>query len=162
MKFKCDKCDQPATVHVTEIIGGHKLEKHLCEQCAIGEGITIKANVPISQLLEDFVLATTGDAEALQMKCEACGISFEEFRSGGMLGCPQDYDVFAKALIPMLERAHQGASQHVGKVPQHSDNSQAMQASILQMRQELKNAVTKEDYERAAALRDRIKQAENS
>jgi protein-arginine kinase activator protein McsA len=26
MKFKCDKCDKAATVHLTEIVGGQKLE----------------------------------------------------------------------------------------------------------------------------------------
>ena len=67
MKFKCDHCDKPATIHLTEITGGQKIEKHLCENCAAGEGITVKANVPISQLLESFILQTTdSEGEASQ------------------------------------------------------------------------------------------------
>ena len=50
MKGKCDNCGRPATVHLTEITNGQKLEKHLCEECAVAEGITIKANIPISKL----------------------------------------------------------------------------------------------------------------
>jgi len=31
---KCDRCEKPATVLVTEISGGKRVEKHLCENCA--------------------------------------------------------------------------------------------------------------------------------
>ena len=30
----CDRCENPATVHLTEIKGGKKTERHLCENCA--------------------------------------------------------------------------------------------------------------------------------
>lgn len=162
MKIKCDKCDRPATVHMTEISGDQKIEKHLCEECAASEGITIKANVPITQLLEDFVLATTAGAEVAELQCDVCGLTFGEFRHAGVLGCPQDYDAFEKALVPMLERAHQGASRHIGKVPQRAGSDQVRLNTILRLRGELKNAVAAEDYERAADLRDRIKEAQDS
>ena len=32
--MKCDNCNKQATVHLTEIKNGKKIEKHLCEQCA--------------------------------------------------------------------------------------------------------------------------------
>ena len=32
--MKCDNCNKTATVHLTEIKHGKKIEKHLCEQCA--------------------------------------------------------------------------------------------------------------------------------
>ncbi len=162
MKIKCDKCDRPATVHMTEISGDQKMEKHLCEECAASEGITIKANVPITQLLEDFVLATTAGAEVAELQCDVCGLTFGEFRHAGVLGCPQDYDAFEKALVPMLERAHQGAAQHIGKVPQRAGSDQVRLNTLLRLRGELKNAIAAEDYERAAELRDRIKEGENS
>ena len=162
MKIKCDNCDRPATVHMTEIHGNEKVEKHLCEECAATEGITIKANVPITQLLEDFVLATTAGAEVSEMKCDVCGLSFMEFRHAGLLGCPHDYDAFAKALTPMLQHAHEGASRHIGKVPKRAGGDQARQNKILRLRAELTGAIAAEDYERAAALRDRIKEARDS
>lgn len=162
MKIKCDKCDRPATVHMTEITGNEKVEKHLCEECAASEGITIKANVPITQLLEDFVLATTAGAEVADLQCDVCGLTFTEFRHAGLLGCPHDYDAFEKALVPMLQRAHEGAMQHIGKAPQRAGSDQARLNTILRLRAELKNAITAEDYERAADLRDRIKEAQDS
>ena len=157
---KCDKCDKPATVHLTEIVDGKKLEKHLCEDCAASEGITIKANVSISQLLEDFILQGDSTQELSARSCEVCGIRFGEFREHGLLGCSHDYDAFGDLLEPLLVRAHEGASQHVGKVPHRAGSDQKKINAILRLRAQLKAAVTGEDYERAAGLRDQIKELE--
>ncbi len=164
MKFKCDRCDRPATVHLTEIIDGQKLEKHLCEDCAAAEGITVKTDVPISQLLEDFILQSSpeGQEDSESLKCEVCGLSFSDFRHQAVLGCPNDYDAFSSAIVPLLERAHEGASEHIGKVPQRAGQSQEKQTKILRLRASLKEAIAAEDYERAATLRDEIKELENS
>ncbi len=158
MKFKCDKCSRPATVHLTEIRKGRKIEKHLCEDCAVSEGVTIKPNVPISKLLEDFILQSP--AEVSERTCEICGIRFSEFRKHGLLGCPHDYDAFEEALRPLLERTHEGAGQHVGKVPRRAGPDQKKMNALLRLRAQLKAAVVAEDYEEAAKLRDQIKDLE--
>lgn len=163
--MKCDKCDKPATVHLTEIIGGQKTEKHLCEDCAAGEGITIKSNVPISQLLEDFILQTSPTdpgkpQERPELRCEVCGLTFSEFRSSGLLGCPHDYDAFEPALDGLLERTHEGVTQHVGKLPRRAGADQRKTNQMLRLRADLRRAIAAEDYERAAQIRDRIKELE--
>lgn len=163
MKTKCDKCDKPAKVHLTEIVDGQKTEKHLCEQCAVSEGITIKASVPISQFLEDFVLQSSQtDAAASPLTCEMCGLTFNEFRQQALLGCPHDYDAFEPAMLPLLERAQEGASQHTGKAPRRAGVSEKKSNAALRLRSMLKAAIASEDYERAAALRDQIKELEKS
>ncbi len=160
MKGKCEKCDRPATVHMTEIIGGEKIEKHLCEQCAMTAGITIKANVPISQMLEDFVLATSNAPEEAPLSCDYCGITFSEFRSKGLLGCPNDYDALESQLLPIIRRAQENAEHHVGKVPCRAGDDQVRQTNILRLRAQLRDAVAAENYELAARLRDQIKEVE--
>jgi protein arginine kinase activator len=150
-----------ATVHLTEIVDGQKIEKHLCEQCAATEGLTVKANVPISQLLEDFILQTS-DADAPELVCEVCGLTFSEFVHKGRFGCPHDYDAFGEALPGMLERAQNGATEHVGKVPRHSGQDQKRQNAILRLRAQLRGAIAAEDYEQAAGLRDQIKELERA
>lgn len=159
MKFTCDKCGKPATVHLTEITDGQKIEKHLCENCAVSEGITIKVNVPISQLLEDFILQGTAAEETAKV-CEVCGIGLSEIRKQGLLGCPNDYDAFAEALEPILRRAHEGGVQHVGKVPRRAGTDQKKATALLRLRAALKAAIVAENYEQAAQLRDRIKEME--
>lgn len=160
MQDKCDKCNKKATIHLTDIVDGHKTEVHLCEDCAVSEGITIKASV--SQLLEEFVLQKSPEPEEAQPACDVCGMTFAEFRQKGLLGCPHDYDLFEKPLAPLLERAQEGTLQHVGKVPHKASSSQKKQTELLRLRASLRAAVSAEDYERAATLRDRIKELENT
>ena len=163
--MKCDRCSKPATVHLTEIRGGQKIEKHLCEQCAAqNEGVPTKAHTPINELLTNFVLAHSGLQKEGGLACEQCGITWGEFRQSGLLGCEHDYAVFDKDLSPLLQRAHENATHHLGKVPTRRGGSgvpMRRQVDLNRLRKELSRAVEAEDYERAAKLRDQIRQAEN-
>ncbi len=81
-----------------------------------------------------------------------------------MLGCANDYQVFEKDLTPLLQRAHEGMTHHVGKVPARRGGTGVpvkRQVDLTRLRKELTKAVESEDYERAAKLRDQIRQAEN-
>ncbi len=159
MKIKCQKCGKEATLHVTEIVQGQKIEKHLCQHCANQEGITIQVQMPLAQVLEE-LLQTAAGRELANLRCDVCGINFLEFRQKGLLGCPNDYTVFEQALMPLLERAHEGASQHVGRVPGSAGETERRQNELLRLRSELKDAVASEQYERAVQIRDRIKELE--
>jgi protein arginine kinase activator len=165
--MKCDNCNkQTATVHLTEIKNGKKIEKHLCEQCAAqNEGLPVKSHTPINELLTNFVMAHSGlQKEATGTTCENCGITWSEFRSGGLLGCEHDYTLFEKELSPLLQRAHEGATHHLGKVPARAGGSGGVpikhRIDIAKLRKDLGKAVEAEDYERAAKLRDQIRVAE--
>jgi protein arginine kinase activator len=161
-KRKCDKCERPATVHLTEIVDGAKLEKHLCEVCATQEGLTLQPTMGINQMLEEFISHTQQAKQLGELVCDHCGMSFLEFRQGGLLGCPHDYEAFAAALVPLLERAHEGASEHVGKVPSHAGGDEQRLSQLLRLRAALKDAVVNELYEQAARLRDEIRKLETS
>ncbi len=166
MNRRCDICKKnAATVHLTEIQGGKKSEKHLCEQCAAQqEGVPVKSHTPINELLTNFVMAHSGAKEmAAGAVCEHCGIAWAEFRQSGLLGCEHDYTQFEKELTPLLQRAHEGATHHSGKIPARRGGSGAPMkkaADLDRLRRELKKAVEVEDYERAAKLRDLIRVAE--
>lgn len=161
----CQRCKKnQATVHLTDIIKNEKRERHLCDACAQAESVTMKSHTPINELLASFVMQQLGAQELADLKCEQCGTTFVEFRNNGLLGCPNDYDVFEEALAPLLERAHgEGATHHVGKTPKgDTDGSAARQRELLRLRRQLGEAVEREDYETAAKLRDRIRVAESS
>jgi protein arginine kinase activator len=167
MERKCDKCDRPATVHLTEIINGQKIEMHLCEYCASEEGLHIQTpgNVPLNELLNDFITNAAGAPERQRpadLRCDLCGMTFSEYRDKGRLGCPNDYEAFAEALVPMLRATHEGASEHIGKVPHRSGGTQERQTALLRLRVELKRAIATEDYERAAVLRNQIQELEQA
>src|ERR1700752_3801648 len=162
--MKCDNCNNAATVHLTEIKNGKKIEKHLCEQCAAqNEGLPVKSHTPINELLTNFVLAHSGLTKEQGAACEHCGITWSEFRQGGLLGCEHDYSLFEKDLTPLLQRAHENATHHLGKVPARRGGTGVpakRSADITRLRKELDRAVKEEDYERAAKIRDQIKSAE--
>lgn len=82
-----------------------------------------------------------------------------EFRSAGRLGCSHDYDVFRAGLTHLLEKIHR-ATRHQGKSPRHRRLAQERHWELLKLRQALREAVEREEYERAAELRDRIRERE--
>ncbi len=163
MKRKCDKCDQEATVHEVTIKGGQKLEKHLCESCAREDGIAIQAHQPISELITKFVMSQGGvekgagaGEESKVSGCPECGMSFAEFRQQGVLGCPGCYAAFEEQLGPLIERAHEGGTHHLGKAPRRAGGSIDRNQRIVAIRKQLSDAIEAEQYERAAALRDQL------
>lgn len=145
-----------------EIIKGQKIEKHLCEKHAAEAGLTIKAvHTPINELLTNFVKMHGGSEQDQQLTCDECGLTFSQFRESSLLGCPDCYEAFESSLSPLLERAHEGAAQHMGKVPQRAGTGQQRQQQLLQMRKQLAHAVDLEDFELAARLRDQIQRFED-
>ena len=162
--MKCEKCNRPATVHLTEIRGGKKIEKHLCEQCASQiEGYPGKAHTPINELLKDFVMAHSGLTKESSGTCPHCGLAWAEFRQSGLLGCEHDYTAFDKDLTPLLQLAHENATHHLGKVPTRRGGTSVpvkRQFDLTRLRKDLSRAVEAEDYERAAKLRDQIREVE--
>ena len=126
--MKCDKCGGEATVHEVTIRSGKKVERHLCEQCAKGEGLPVQPqNVSVTQVLHQFIaqqaagaaapLAGPSPEAAKASQCPVCGTTYAQFRHDGLLGCPECYASFEIQLGPLLERAHEGGTHHVGKVP---------------------------------------------
>lgn len=162
-KRRCDLCSKPATHHSVEIIKGEKIEKHLCDEHASEQGLAIKAvHTPINELLTNFVKLHSGSSTAQQdLVCDNCGLTFTEFREHSILGCPQCYPAFEEALSPLLERAQQGATHHIGKIPDRAGADEQRQQRMFQMRKRLDEAVAAEDYELAAKLRDEIRNAES-
>lgn len=167
-------------MHEVTIRSGVKVEKHLCQDCASAEGLAPAGVVsPVEVLkaaIEAAQISASGEAPAgrratgKQQACGACGMTWDEFKSGGMLGCPRCYDEFEGRLIPLIERAHEGASQHVGKAPRRgsgqSEGSKARALAALveeraqrasALRRLLDEAVKSEQYERAAQIRDDLK-----
>jgi len=163
--MQCQICNKrEATIHLTEITEGMRTEMHICEHCAAEQGITIKSHIPLNELLSSLLAVQPDDdeiaASAEELICPNCGYTLEQFRKEGLLGCPEDYKVFEKVLLPLIERAHNGKTVHCGKVPSRAPNDTKRHAQLLKLRQQLETAVQNEDYELAAKLRDQINQIE--
>lgn len=162
----CHNCGKAETVlHITEIKNGKQVDLHFCKECAKEhEGsATGKAHAPINELLTNFVMSTSGGAEKQIEECPHTGITWAEFRNAGLLGHPTNYDLFESHLTPLLQRAHEGATHHVGKVPERRGKGglppkRRKTVDMAKLKQELALALEQENYEHAAELRDRIRQ----
>lgn len=167
----CERCNKPATVHMTEISGGKPHDVHLCDACAQEAGYVQQSHVPINELLSQFLKTHAQLSETPTIRCPDCGMSWQEFKDTGLLGCPKDYELFLNQLGGVIERAQNGANHHTGKAmqitargvaPAKEDPVKLRQAELNRLRKELARAVEDESYERAAQLRDQIKSLESA
>jgi protein arginine kinase activator len=157
----CDECRQrPAAVHVVRIVNGQKEERNLCERCALEKGELPFAwePHPLQQLLAGMLSPQAAlGAPAVEPRCPTCGMGYAEFARTSLLGCPDCYRAFGAQLKPLLRRVH-GADRHRGRAPARHPGARPHE--IARLRAELQDAVAREDYERAAALRDRLRAME--
>jgi protein arginine kinase activator len=155
----CQRCQEEAAVHLTETVDGRRRELHLCVRCARKVGLALPETPPklaLDQVVQSLIVEHVGElvGELAELTCPDCGVRFMEYRTIGKLGCPTDYQVFSRGLLPLIGRS-QGVTRHVGKSPR----SQAMPSdrARLRLRSEFRAAIALEDYEAAAKLRDALR-----
>lgn len=160
--MKCQKCTKAATLHITEVLGDDQYDElHLCEECAQKYLYEPQQKGGVSKGGDAGASEESDEAAVSQRECPVCGVKFVEFRNSGRLGCPNDYQEFREELLPLLESIH-GDTRHAGKTPRRLPQTKQTQAELTQLRKQLHQAVTKEAYEDAARIRDRIRQLEEN
>lgn len=162
----CDECGiRPAVVHLTTIVGGEVQEKNLCSACMAKIRNQLPGSVDLdglAGLLSGFFQSAQSENNKeeregeISLKCPNCGLTYATFQKTGLLGCAQCYQAFREPLEVILKRIH-GNTQHTGRVPRKEMNSISAQIQIDQLKRQLAQAVTAEEYETAAALRDQIR-----
>lgn len=176
----CQNCNKnQATIHVTDVFPPTEEnaqtttnEHHLCEVCAQAKDLP-HAQSPVGATLGGFSPGSVTPANVWKLLqitaaqtqrrketvCKGCGMSVDEFRTKGRLGCAQCYEAFRGPIAELLERVH-GALEHVGRVPGLSDDDLERMQNLSELRRELDTAIRDEAYESAADLRDRISDLE--
>ncbi|EEG78234.1 UvrB/UvrC motif-containing protein [Dethiobacter alkaliphilus] len=164
----CQECQKkPATVHLTQIVDDEQSVQHLCEQCAQEKGdFHFDGHPPFSihNLLTGLM---NMDAQpsgqvigySTKVQCENCGLTYAQFGQIGRFGCSRCYPTFGERLLPLMRRIH-GSTQHVGKVPTKAGGVVKLRRSIEEMRAELQALVAREEFEKAAEVRDQIRRME--
>ena len=157
----CNVCHKnEATVHLTEIIDNQITELHLCEECARQKGAQMEQHFGLADLLAG--LADLGQQFEVvgktESKCPNCGLSYEDFRRIGRLGCSECYHAFKDSLGVLLKRIH-GSTQHLGHAPLKKAEEVKKQSEIDVLKSKLERAIKMEEFEEAASLRDKIRAA---
>ncbi len=167
----CEKCKKrTATVFYNENINGKTRAFSLCGECASklrekGEiqditSMTGSFADPFSALHDNlfggFFGIPSQITSSVQKKCPACNSTYGEISKSGKVGCPECYRVFREELAGLLASVH-GTTSHVGSVPSRHRAKKERDQRLQAMKFELQDAIQKEDYEKAAALRDEIR-----
>lgn len=145
---------------LTQIVNGQVTDLVLCEECARKKGLFDPQALTFSEKFfpeafkerVDKIVRelTEGKAEPQEncdvlTHCPACGFPLETYRKTGRLGCPDCYTVFARELEPQVSLADDGSAPAAP-----ADDRRELEA-------QLRAAIAREDYETAAALRDRLR-----
>lgn len=162
----CQDCNQKeSTVHLTQIVNNKKVVMNLCKDCAEKRGFHSPFEhmpFPLAELVTGMVgpaktPALKGGRKGQKVKkCPTCGMTFEDFGKVGRLGCGECYRTFRPELADLLRKIH-GSPKHRGKTFLEPVETSRTVKEERKLREELRMAIENEEFEKAAALRDRIK-----
>lgn len=127
---------------------------NFCEACAEKKGINDPAGFALTEVLLGLGLAQES-APTVELSCSVCELTQTQFKKTGRLGCSACYDLFIEELTPMLRNMHPSLV-HVGKAPRNFTQQQKEKESIQLLQEQLQQAISAEEYEKAARLRDEI------
>ena len=165
----CQICNQrEATLFITRTLNGQKSQISVCRQCAAESGIV---KIDLNNLLAGLAAFSQAEDESEteeELSCPGCGMTLEEFNQTGRMGCSQCYHTFAEPLEQLLNRIH-GHVRHTGKRPGQSvagnvtegRSEESAADAVERLKNELADAIREEAYEKAAELRDRIRELEH-
>ena len=159
----CEDCrKQEATVHFQQEINKQKVVLNLCASCAKKRGFTNPLkNIPFP--LADFLTSMVSDVvskmdgQHLELTCPSCGLAYDTFAKTGRLGCGRCFEAFREPLADLLRKIH-GSNLHRGKRVRGSALAMEPLKEEARLKDELKKAIDGEDFERAAQIRDMIKE----
>lgn len=159
----CQSCEKKqASTHIKTIVNGELKEFNLCPECAakLGYGSFFgNFGLDLDKLFGSFMesFGTTRTSR----RCPSCGSSFEDIAKSGKVGCAQCYEVFYEELLPSLQRIH-GRTGHTGKLARSAGTGVRIRNELASLKKELEQAIKTQEFEKAAELRDRIRELEKN
>ncbi len=149
----CEKCGMNlANLHLTQNINGKKTEMHVCHSCAAQMGYLSADNLFSTDFFNLLTPNIAGHA-----RCPGCGETYDEYKATKRIGCKQCYTHFASFLEPVLKKVH-GSAVHAGKLPKKANAALKAKREAERLRRLLQEAILNEEFEKAAKLRDQIRE----
>ena len=166
----CERCKKnTATVFYEENINGEARSYSLCSECAaeLKKSGELSGFFPFSGLgsMHDQLFGGLfGISEPMaktRKSCPLCASTFSDFQKNGKTGCPECYKTFGEELKSTIRSIH-GNVKHIGRAPAKFRKNREKENELKALKNQLKEAITNEDFETAATLRDKIRAMEKS
>lgn len=154
----CQRCgNKEAVMQVATVHNGMKKVEYICQDCAgqlAGSNLSFNMTNPW-QMMAEMMGMNIGDMHYPDLTCPSCGTTFREFSQRGRFGCGDCYEAFKERLVPIFDDVH-FSHEYRGKFPQ-SPGLLKDEDKLAMLDREKREAVEREDYERAAQLQKEIK-----
>jgi len=168
----CEKCKKnDAKVNLITVVNGQKHEIWLCENCVKGisdipffNSISPNGAVPFQGMLTE-ILSNVGNkanidnSQVNEIVCPNCGLTYDDFKKSGKLGCADCYVAFKIVLQPRIKSLQAGVK-HIGKIPSMKGEELVRRRRLKDLKAEMQRLIVTEEYEKAAFVRDEIKKIE--
>ena len=164
----CQKCHRNrASVRYAEVVDGQVNNLQLCQDCLSRQqedpvsGFELSGPLPALSGQTDArrISALVETKEAMET-CTTCSTTLKDIIETGNVGCSTCYETFPAQLESLLEGIHT-ALIHRGKTPRVDDERARARSRLQNKRALLKTALSLENYEEAAGLRDEIRALES-
>lgn len=165
----CERCHaHPATVHMVQVVNGHRKEEHLCSECAEKEHVFQKEqsffghgffDSPLDHFFGGSMLGHLLEDPFGTRTLEDQGGQFIEVSPEKLPENESSYDRFKEAIRPSFQKGKNEIPVNEPKAKEKAD-APAESRELQALRKELKSCVDREDFERACEVRDKIKAIE--
>lgn len=169
----CEKCRKnEAKINLVTVVNGQKHEIWLCESCikdissipflsSSGQNIDFPFQGMLSEMLSNIESSKTNidNNKIKEIVCSNCGLTYDEFKKSGRLGCSDCYKEFKPVLDPRIKSLQPGVK-HIGKIPKLKGKELVQKRKLKDLKQEMQKLIIAEEYEKAVVVRDEIKKIE--
>ncbi len=166
----CERCHaHPATVHMVQVVNGHRKEEHLCSECAEKEHVFQKEqsffghgffDSPLDHFFGGSMLGHLLEDPFGTRTLEDQGGQFIEVSPEKLPENEDGYNRFKEAIRPSFQKGKNEIPVNEPKAKEKAD-APAESEELQALRRELKSCVDREDFERACEVRDKIKALES-
>lgn len=165
----CERCHaHPATVHMVQVVNGHRKEEHLCSECAEKEHVFQKEqsflghgffDSPLDHFFGGSMLGHLLEDPFGTRTLEDQGGQFIEVSPEKLPENEDSYNRFKESIRPSFQKGKNEIPVKEAKEEEKAD-APAESEELQALRRELKSCVDREDFERACEVRDKIKAIE--
>lgn len=165
----CERChEHPATVHMVQVVNGHRKEEHLCSECAEKEHVFQKEqsffgngffDSPLDHFFGGSMLGHLLEDPFGTRTLEDQGGQFIEVSPEKLPENEDSYNRFKESIRPSFQKGKSEIPVNEPKTKEKAD-APAESEELQALRKELKSCVDREDFERACEVRDKIKAIE--